>query len=742
MEEDSRFRKFATDPKFRSVSRKDKKVKIDKRFQSMFTDKRFSNKVGVDKRGRPENYSSKETYQKFYRVSDKKKRDGQGDNSSDDSDSTDDEDDQEEKKAAAKVTDMDKQPDYARGEGQLESSSSEEESSEEEEEKDSSKAAAAEDEAFDKWGELDHDAERTDEISRRLAVCNLDWDRVGAQDIFLVLSSFCPKSQRVESVRVYLSEFGKSRLKDEEKLGPEELRSKSKLKTNSKPDSADGDSSSDDQDALSDEEDRLISGDVVDDQEAIDKEAIERVRLYQIRKLKYYYAVAEFTSEEAANTVYTECDGQEYELSATRFDLRFIPDDMDFDLGDMREECLTTPDPDKYKPKVFFNKALMQGKAELTWDEDDPNRQAAMRRAFDDPEGGLDNEDLKAFIADAESSGGEEENETAPGGFQSVIAPAESSDEDDESRVERYKALLLGGDTGDTSAPGGKSKKQASKKKSDGINMEMTFADTSKAEAEHKQKEFEGMTPWEQYLHKKKEKRKSKKLLMAEKSGKAEDSEDSDDDVPEDLKDDPFFQHSDDDEEERIRRADQEKKDSLKSKKKKKKGGDKKEAAEVADLPLLVMDSDDDKNHFDYKEIVKTDTMSKKKLKKLKKKKDKEDATKGDDFQMNLHDDRFGAVFESADFNVDPSHPNFKKTKSMQAIVEEKQKRIVTGKRKVVAGDSQEQSSKKPKSQQSSAVSEKSVSEKSDSLQKLMHSVKAKSNHMYAIKAKKKVKKQ
>ena len=38
-------------------------------------------------------------------------------------------------------------------------------------------------------------------------------------------------------------------------------------------------------------------------------------------------------------------------------------------------------------------------------------------------------------------------------------------------------------------------------------------------------------------------------------------------------------------------------------------------------MNLLVMDSDEeDRKHFDYKEIVKTDNMSKKKLKKLKKK--------------------------------------------------------------------------------------------------------------------------
>ena len=52
------------------------------------------------------------------------------------------------------------------------------------------------------------------------------------------------------------------------------------------------------------------------------REEMERIRKYQVNRLKYYYAVAEFNSEMAANTVYTQCDGKEYELSATRFDLR------------------------------------------------------------------------------------------------------------------------------------------------------------------------------------------------------------------------------------------------------------------------------------------------------------------------------------------------------------------------------------------------------------------------------------
>merc|ERR1719147_147199 len=112
------------------------------------------------------------------------------------------------------------------------------------------------------------------------------------------------------------------------------------------------------------------------------------------------------------------------------------------------------------------------------------------------------------------------------------------------------------------------------------------------------------------------------------------------------------------------------------------------------------MDSDEeDRKHFDYKEIVKTDNMSKKKLKKLKKKEKEASsaAAMGDDFRLDLGDERFGAVFESAEFNVDPSHPNFKKTKSMQAIVDEKQKRITSGKRKMNANNSGEEITKKVK---------------------------------------------
>jgi hypothetical protein len=49
-------------------------------------------------------------------------------------------------------------------------------------------------------------------------------------------------------------------------------------------------------------------------------------------------------------------------------------------------------------------------------------------------------------------------------------------------------------------------------------------------------------------------------------------------------------------------------------------------------------------------------------------------------FQINVKDDRFGAIFDSHLYNIDPSAPEFRKSKAMDAIIEEKLQRRMSGK--------------------------------------------------------------
>merc|ERR1712179_156152 len=329
---------------------------------------------------------------------------------------------------------------------------------------------------FDNWGELDGEAERTEEATDRLAVCNMDWDRVGADDIFLVLSSFCPAGGSVASVQVFLSDFGKERLEEEKTLGPRELRQ------------------------LRGEEGEDETG-IVDKKESLRRAAaaMDRVRKYQVARLKYYYAVAKLDSIETANHVYTECDGMEYELSATRLDLRFIPAEMTFSTPS--SSCMAPPNPDKYEPKAFCTTALQQGKVELTWDEDDQERAKAIKEAFNMEEG-KEVENLGDLIGSAS----EDEDDEVENGSDEEGSEKKGS-------ISKYRALLA--DLGD------KNENQTEEG-----DMEVTWKDEASDE------EKEEMTPWDKYLKKKKDKKKKK----------IETLESGSDEAPEGVDmSDPFF---------------------------------------------------------------------------------------------------------------------------------------------------------------------------------------------------------
>ncbi|XP_026059504.1 ESF1 homolog [Carassius auratus] len=688
---DDRFSKVQKDPRFWEMPSREHKVKIDKRFKSMFHDERFKLKYTVDKRGRPVSHTSTEDLKRFYKLSDSEQSDEEEENekkekkvkmadeksqvedeeesgeseeeadtekilktkvakktkeplvkgvrvfeededeeSSVEEDEEDDgveegEDEEEADEESESGDDSDSGPDLARGKGNIETSSDEDDEDDDDELKEY--LQREEEEIEHDWGEMWKDAPRSDDTSRRLAVCNMNWDRLKAKDLLALFSSFKPKGGVVLSVTIYPSELGKERMSAEQTQGPLELTGL--------PENPDADT----------EEQRIYR---------------EKVRDYQFKRLRYYYAVVECDSVETAAKIYEECDGYEYESSCSMIDLRFIPDDVTFD--DEPKDRATDVDYSSYKPKLFTSTATTTAKVELTWDETDHDRVTALCRKFNKDD--LLDMDFKAYLAS--SSEEEEDEEEAEQQKIKAEEPTEPHPEETKSRKEKksseqiakYRELL-------------KSIQDKDKEKDDGMDMEVTWVPGLKETTEKLvKKKMEGkdqLTPWEQYLQKRKEKKKEKR------KGKKEEAEAepeiSDDELPADVDlSDPFFK------EELGSRA------SLKNTKNKKKKNEERSPEEQeelerqrAEMELLMDDGEDDKHkHFNYDKIVEQQNLSKKKRKKLQK---SNTPLEEDDFQVDVQDPRFQAVFTSHLYNLDPSDPAYKKTKATQSLLEEKQRR-------------------------------------------------------------------
>lgn len=580
---DPRFADSNSNPLFRIPKRQLNRQKIDERFKSKLeNDEDFQKKPTIDKYGRKLNTpGAKQELGKYYNLDDEKNEEDEESSGSSEESGSDSSDEEEpatkkqvgelkkEKSAEEKEEELRR---YRRARGELsdDESSSDDDSSDEESEAE---------ELVVEENEIPMGDETT-----TLAAVNMDWDNIRAVDLMVAFSSFVPASGRISSVRIYPSEYGKEKMKQETISGPpKELFDGKKRKSDE----------SDDEDE--EKEDRPLFGD--DNGEDFQSDAL---RKYQLQRLRYYYAVIKCSNISTARNIYENCDGAEYEATANVFDLRYVPEGTEFE-DKPRDECTVVPA--NYQLSEYSTDALRHSKVRLTWDETPTERMKLASRAFSRKE--IEGMDLQAYIASDSD---------------------ESDEEDKEAKKNMYKSLLQTSDY--SSVFNGEDKKD--------VDMEITFS--SGLDGAKKKNEEEDETTIEKYKRQMKERRKKHQ------------------EKTKDLKE-------------------AEKQEEKKKSKKNKKGSEQNDK-DTAELELLMTEDNDEERlkHFNMKEIIKAEKKANRKGKKGKKN-DTKDAPEGMDFEMDVGDSRFTALYDDHDFAIDPTKPQFKKTKDMERIMTERRKR-------------------------------------------------------------------
>lgn len=658
MEEDDRFAHARTDPRFRRLPKEQRKAAVDARFRDAIEGKGLfrTERAKVDKRGAPLGEGTKRNRKaeggKYYRLEEREEEEEETQAPVVTKQDANEEQQQEGELEymGVRFPNLEAKQRYLRLRG-LDGSDGEEEQDEGEDESDSDAVFSdAVSESTDSGGEEvwgvgayagslygvtkhEENIPGIEEETHRLAIVDMDWDRVKAVDLFAALHSFVPKRGTLRSVTIYPSDYGLERMKEEETKGPSIFRDQDKSEQTQENDSS--------------------SGEDVED---------AKLRAYERSKLRYYYAIAEFDNEKTAAMVYNECDGMEFEKTATKFDLRFVPVEEDFSGREIKERACELPPG--YEAPVFETKSLQHSKPQLTWDADDEPRTKLLKKKLS--EDAIKEEDLKAYIASTEEESEEEEE-----GLSSKAAV--------------LRELLVDGEKGHVDKEWGKG---GGSLEEEG-NMEITFDSglenlskrilEEKRDAKHKDSE----SVWQTYMRRKKEKARNRK---SGKRGNSSDEDNSDDmyidnpvhDDAKELSEDEFFMD--------------EKKPSGKgsSVRLERKEAELAKARKQQELELLMLDDnhlhDIARGNSKPNELAADNSLSGKVSRKKKKRtrknvKDSEeednvDLSKKGGLKINVDDPRFASLYTSHHYALDPTDPRYKKdSAAVKQITEERLKR-------------------------------------------------------------------
>lgn len=318
---------------------------------------------------------------------------------------------------------------------------------------------------------------------------------------------------------------------------------------------------------------------------------------------------------------------------------------------------------------------------DLTWDETNPDRIELTQKLASGKVDDVDQNDLQAYLAS--SSGEDDEVE--------VEQSKSESETDDIDPIGKYRSLLNEIETKEKE----KGRRDVEMEISWGIDLQKKTDKLIK----QKQSESENKTPFQQYLDKRKDKRKEKRDERKKKTMNEENSDNEDSDIPSDIDmNDPYFAEEFDGPEFKQKKSSKVKSQLVEE-------NEEVNKQREAELALLLM-NEDDKIHFNMKKIQEEETESKSKRKRKKKPVDE----KTDDFEVNVGDERFAALYTSHHFNIDPTDSRYKKTKGMERLVGEKLKRR---NEEILEKDSEiSSSSKKSKNDAELSVLVKSVKRK------------------------------
>jgi hypothetical protein len=313
----------------------------------------------------------------------------------------------------------------------------------------------------------------TGEETRRIAIQSLDWEHIRAVDLFVLLSSFCKGKQKIVKVEIYPSEFGIKEMEREKVNGPDaEIFDKDKKHRDI------------DAQVIHDIED-IIEDDEKDDYRGYDQ---IKLRTYELKKLKYYYAVVHCDSKETSLDVYTQCDGMEIERTQCMMDMRFIPDSLTSFPYPPKDVCKTLPND--YEPNFGFNRALQHSKVKLTWDSNDHKRNELISKAFKKEQ--FNQEEIQQLLVSSDSEDDDGMNE-----FNDLLNTVDESKELNLLKRKKNKELNI---------REGETIHITFNKGFEGINT-----------SDHNKTTQKDKSLWDQYKEKKKNKRREKKMEEKEK---------------------------------------------------------------------------------------------------------------------------------------------------------------------------------------------------------------------------------